>query len=80
MFWDDDGSRAIEVQEQYGAELVRLESLLTSQRGQPRHLDIASHAIEELADPWSEFAMCASDVLLWRAGQRWVALAVGQQD
>lgn len=80
MFWDDDGSRAIEVEERYRAELARLESLLISRWGQPRHLDIASHAFEELPDPWSEFAMCTSDVLPWQAGQRWVALGVGQQD
>lgn len=80
-FWDDDGTRAAAVAEEYERERAELAALLTARWGEPRRVDIAEHLFDDdLPEVWEDLANATGDVLAWQTGGRWVAIAVGQQD
>ncbi|OAR27247.1 hypothetical protein A8W25_03010 [Streptomyces sp. ERV7] len=84
-FWDDDGSRRVEVQEQYEAECEALAALLSARWGAAQMFSLWSVLTrgmegEEIAEPWDELSNSVPYLHLWRADGRWVAVGVSQWD
>ncbi|MCX3063282.1 hypothetical protein [Streptomyces beihaiensis] len=71
--------------EQADADRDGLGALLTARWGEPYRFSLWSVQTrgvefeEEIPEPWARLSGCAQDVHLWRAGERWVALAVTRQ-
>ncbi|MGW1892636.1 hypothetical protein ACWCP6_20730 [Streptomyces sp. NPDC002004] len=87
-FWDDDGTRREETEEQYEAERDGLSALLSLRWGEPDVFSLRSAARrvhedgEDIPEPWSSLSGHVPDVHLWRseAHARWIALGVSQWD
>lgn len=84
-FWDDDGSRRVEVQEQYEAECEALSGLLSRRWGEAQMFSLWSVLTrsmegEEIAAPWDELSSCVPYLHIWQADGRWVAVGVSQWD
>jgi hypothetical protein len=82
-FWDDDGSRRIEVAEQYEAECEALAALLGARWGAADTFSLGSMLIrgmegEEIPAPWGELSNSVPYVHLWRREGRWIAVGVSQ--
>ncbi|MFE7761306.1 hypothetical protein [Streptomyces sp. NPDC057438] len=85
-FWDDDGTRREETEEQYEADRDALSERLSARWGAAPDvfslwsvLD-RSREGEEIPEPWATLSSHVPDVHLWRADGRWVALGVSQWD
>ncbi|MFD9790096.1 hypothetical protein ACFWXK_04005 [Streptomyces sp. NPDC059070] len=84
-FWDDDGSRRLEVEAQYEAECEALAERLNDRWGaaQMFHLwSVLTRSMEgeEIAEPWVELSSSVSYLHLWRVDGRWIAIGVSQWD
>ncbi|GGT94763.1 MULTISPECIES: hypothetical protein [Streptomyces] len=84
-FWEDDGTRWLEVADQYEAERVALSVLLAARWGPPRIMGLWSllergMAGEDIPEPWSSLSGQAPDLHLWRVEGRWTALGVSNWD
>jgi len=86
-FWDDDGTRREETEEQYEADRDGLTERLTDRWGPPQHISLArtlerSMDGEDIPRPWAWLSQHVPDVQLWRhpGSARWVALGVSQWD
>ncbi|GAA0582572.1 hypothetical protein [Streptomyces crystallinus] len=81
--WDDDGSRRVEVEEQYGAECDALAQLLSERWGEAQMVSLWSVMTrsmegEEIAEPWSGLSQSVRYLHLWQPDGRWVAVGVSQ--
>ncbi|MGW0845794.1 hypothetical protein ACWD26_37805 [Streptomyces sp. NPDC002787] len=84
-FWEDDGTRREETEEQYEAARDALSERLAERWGPPdvfslwsvssRHLEG-----EGIPEPWGPLSSHVPDVHLWQADGRWIALGVSQWD
>jgi hypothetical protein len=86
-FWEDDGTRREETEEQYEADRDGLSERLADRWGSPQLVSLASLLDrtaegEEIPEPWGGLSAHVPDVHLWQAGGRgrWVALGVSQWD
>ena len=84
-FWEDDGTRRLEVEEQYEAERDALSERLGSRWGAPQHFSLFSVFSrsmdgEEIPEPWGVLSNHTPDLYLWRAEERWIGLGVSQWD
>ncbi|MFG2334461.1 hypothetical protein ACGFMM_33340 [Streptomyces sp. NPDC048604] len=84
-FWEDDGTRRLEVEEQYEAERDALGELLASRWGAHQHVSlfsVLSRAMdgEDIPEPWHAVSNHTPDLYLWRAGDRWIGLGISQWD
>ncbi|MGW7267989.1 hypothetical protein [Streptomyces sp. NPDC054842] len=86
-FWEDDGTRRLETEEQYEADLDGLAERLADRWGAPQRFSLMSviartEAGEEIPEPWGSLSAHVPDLHLWRAEAhgRWVALGVSQWD
>lgn len=84
-FWDDDGegSRRIEVAEQYEAECEALATLLGERWGAADMFSLGSVLIrgtegEEIPEPWYELSSSIPYLHLWRTEGRWIAVGVSR--
>ncbi|MCC9737802.1 hypothetical protein [Streptomyces sp. MNU89] len=83
-FWEDDGSRIREAEEQFEAECEALVVLLSRRWGEPRVLDLTEHLIrsaegEAVPEPLATLCGCVGVLYAWRAGGRWLAVGLGRQ-
>ncbi|MFE0106123.1 hypothetical protein [Streptomyces sp. NPDC059009] len=85
-FWEDDGSRWTEAEEQFEAERDGLSQLLTARWGKPDEFALYSllHRMvdggEEIPEPWADLSSHVPNLHLWRVDGRWIALGVSQWD
>ncbi|EKX63088.1 hypothetical protein Sipo8835_23290 [Streptomyces ipomoeae] len=84
-FWDDDGTRREETEEQYEAERDALSKRLTERWGAPDVFSLWSVSSrylegEDIPEPWGPLSSHVPDVHLWQADGRWTALGVSQWD
>ncbi|TGB12042.1 hypothetical protein [Streptomyces sp. MZ04] len=90
-FWDDDGTRREETEEQYEAERDGLSVLLADRWGAPAVFGLSSlfertlsageeGTGDEIPEPWCSLSSLVPDLHLWQADGRWVALGVSQWD
>ncbi|MCC9711961.1 hypothetical protein E4N62_46225 [Streptomyces sp. MNU76] len=84
-FWEDDGSRREETEEQYEAERDALSELLTARWGAPAVFSLwsvldRSMEGEDIPEPWAVLSSHVPDLHLWQVDGRWVALGVSQWD
>ncbi|WP_326584304.1 hypothetical protein OG889_38360 [Streptomyces sp. NBC_00481] len=84
-FWEDDGTRREEAEEQYEADRDALSERLAERWGAPDVFSLwsvldRSMDGEDLPEPWAVLSSHVLDVHLWRADGRWVALGVSQWD
>ncbi|MFF7388222.1 hypothetical protein ACFZAE_07130 [Streptomyces scabiei] len=84
-FWEDDGSRREETEEQYEAERDALSELLTARWGAPAVFSLWSVLDrsldgEDIPEPWAGLSSHVPDLHLWQVDGRWVALGVSQWD
>ncbi|MFD9483183.1 hypothetical protein [Streptomyces sp. NPDC059991] len=84
-FWDDDGSRRVEVEEQYEAECEALAESLSERWGVAQMFSLWSLLArgmegEAIAEPWGELSNSVPYLHLWRADRHWVAVGVSQWD
>lgn len=84
-FWEDDGTRREETEEQYEADRDSLSERLTARWGAPDVFSLWSvldRSMEggNIPEPWAVLSSHVPDVHLWRADGRWVALGVSQWD
>ncbi|MCX4552466.1 hypothetical protein OG204_04445 [Streptomyces sp. NBC_01387] len=84
-FWDDDGTRRPEVEDQYEAECESLAIALDERWGASQMFSLWSVLSrqtegEDIPEPWSELCGTTPYLHLWKVEERWVALGVGQWD
>ncbi|MGQ4382455.1 hypothetical protein [Streptomyces sp. SAS_270] len=92
-FWEDDGTRWQETEEQFEADRDGLSERLTERWGDPQRFSLAgvfgrATEGEDIPEPWADLSSHVPDLHLWRTddhGQarshaRWVALGVSQWD
>jgi hypothetical protein len=84
-FWDDDGSRRPDAEDQYEAECAALAERLSERWGAAQIFSLRSVLIrgmegEEIPQPWSELSCSVPYLNLWRAAGRWIAVGVSQWD
>ncbi|MFE7652491.1 hypothetical protein ACFU6M_06120 [Streptomyces bottropensis] len=86
-FWEDDGTRREETEEQYEADRDALSERLAERWGAPSVFSLwsvldRSMEGEEIPGPWATLSHHVPDVHLWQADGhgRWVALGVSQWD
>ncbi|MFD9116205.1 hypothetical protein [Streptomyces bottropensis] len=86
-FWEDDGTRREETEEQYEADRDALAERLAERWGAPSVFSLwsvldRSMEGEEIPGPWATLSHHVPDVHLWQADGhgRWVALGVSQWD
>ncbi|WP_406859520.1 hypothetical protein ABZO31_03915 [Streptomyces sp. HUAS MG47] len=84
-FWEDDGTRRLEVEEQYEAERDALGELLAARWGAHEHVSLFSVLArsmdgEDIPEPWDVLSNHTPDLYLWRADGRWIGLGVSQWD
>lgn len=82
-FWEDDGTERLAAGQRYEEDCGALATLLTARWGEPQLLGTAGTLIrgtegEEIPEPWRELTWRAAYVELWRAEDRWIALAVSR--
>ncbi|MFD4375735.1 hypothetical protein [Streptomyces sp. NPDC058486] len=82
-FWEADGGRREEVEEQYEAERDGLAALLAARWGEPDRMSLWSlrhrgMTGEELPEPWSGLCVLVPDLMLWRVDARWIGLGVSR--
>ncbi|RAJ57449.1 hypothetical protein K378_05336 [Streptomyces sp. Amel2xB2] len=83
-FWGDDGTARAGLGEEYEAECGALSTLLSARWGEPQLLGMGGALIrgtegEEIPEPWRELSGTTPYVELWRAEERWIAVAVTQR-
>ncbi|WP_107046776.1 hypothetical protein [Streptomyces albus] len=83
-FWEDDGSRMREAEEQFAAECEALVVLLSRRWGEPRELDLTEHLIrsaegEPVPEPLATLCGYVGVLHTWQAGDRWLAVGIGRQ-
>ncbi|HCA85095.1 MAG TPA: hypothetical protein DEQ61_06140 [Streptomyces sp.] len=83
-FWEDDGSRRAEAEEQFDAELVALVTLLGRRWGEPEELDLGEHLLrsvegEPVPEPLSLVCGHVGTLYAWRVGGRRLAVGLGRQ-
>jgi hypothetical protein len=86
-FWEDDGTRREETEEQYECDRDGLGERLTARWGPPQAFSLYSVLDrmlrgEEPAEPWASLSGHVPDVQVWRSDEtgRWIALGVSQWD
>ncbi|MFD9036786.1 hypothetical protein [Streptomyces bottropensis] len=86
-FWENDGTRREETEEQYEADRDALSERLAERWGAPSVFSLwsvldRSMEGEEIPEPWATLSSHVPDVHLWQADGhgRWVALGVSQWD
>lgn len=83
-FWEDDGTARLAAAERYEEDCGALSTLLTARWGEPQAVGTGGTLIrgtegEEIPEPWRELSWTTAYVELWRAEDRWIALAVSQR-
>ncbi|MGW0711148.1 hypothetical protein ACWD4G_35210 [Streptomyces sp. NPDC002643] len=84
-FWEDDGTRREETEEQYEAERDALSERLGDRWGPPHVISLwsvqeRSMEGEDIPEPWVVLSSHVPDVHLWQVDGRWIALGVSQWD
>lgn len=84
-FWEDDGTRRLEVEEQYEADRDALSERLRDRWGPPQVFSLWSVLErgmegEEIPEPWGVLSNHTPDLHLWRADGHWIGLGVSQWD
>jgi hypothetical protein len=86
-FWEDDGTRSQEAEEQYEADRDGIAERLTDRWGSPHIVSLASvfgrtMEGEDIPEPWADLSSHVPDIHLWQEDERgrWVALGVSQWD
>ncbi|GAA3368686.1 hypothetical protein GCM10020367_08030 [Streptomyces sannanensis] len=84
-FWEDDGTRRREAEEQYEAECEALAAALAERWGEPQMFSLWSVFVrgmegEEIPEPWAGLSNSVPHLYLWRVGPHWIALGVSQWD
>ncbi|MEU6403249.1 hypothetical protein [Streptomyces sp. NPDC046985] len=84
-FWEDDGTRRRETEEQYDSDRDGLTERLTARWGPPQWFSLYSVlertvAGQRTAEPWDSLSGHVPDVRLWRSPEagRWIALGVSR--
>ncbi|MEV6651669.1 hypothetical protein [Streptomyces sp. NPDC051219] len=82
-FWEDDGTRRAQVEDQYAAECAALAQALSVRWGEPQVFSLWSLLIrgmegEGIPEPWNQLSGSVVDLHLWRIEERWLALGVAQ--
>ncbi|KAF4409683.1 MULTISPECIES: hypothetical protein [Streptomyces] len=86
-FWEDDGTRLMEADDQFEAERAAMVLLLSRRWGEPEVLDLTELFIrsvegERLPEPMATLCGYVSLLYAWRPpdGRRRIAVGVGQHD
>ncbi|MFF3848104.1 hypothetical protein [Streptomyces sp. NPDC002328] len=87
-FWEDDGTRREETEEQFEADRDGLTERLADRWGPPHRVSLASTLErsmsddEDIPEPWASLSGHVPDVHLWQSPDtaRWIALGVSQWD
>jgi hypothetical protein len=86
-FWDDDGTRRAETEEQFACDRDGLGERLSERWGPPQAFSLYSVLDrmlrgEEPAEPWASLSGHVPDVQVWRSDEtgRWIALGVSRWD
>jgi hypothetical protein len=86
-FWEDDGTRREETEEQYECDRDGLGERLTRRWGPPQAFSLysvleRSTRGEHVDEPWASLSAHVPDLRLWRSEEtgRWIALGVAQWD
>ncbi|MFI0445742.1 hypothetical protein [Actinomadura sp. 6N118] len=81
-FWDDRSEEIVEAAEELiDTDLRAVAGELTQRWGEPEVVDLMTYLEVPAPEPVAKLSMLTSTMMRWRPpGERWLALAVGQED